>query len=521
MNNNSRIKNTIYNFISSIGGQILTVFVQFIVRTVFIYTLGKSYLGIEGLLSNILLMLSISEFGIGSAIIYRMYKPINENDTYRLTTLINFYKKAYFVIGLFIAIVGFLLIPILHLIIKDYDKISELGVNISIIFLLYLTRTVSSYWFFAYKSTVIKANQKEYIIKIISYLFTSIIAVTQIIFLFILHSFIIYVAISVIGMILQNLVCAKYADHMYPYINNNYHGKISKVEFKDIIKDCGALALYRINDVVYLAIDNIILSIYLGIESVALYANYFIFYTVLNTFFNNITNSMTHSLGSLHVTKKIDHEYLIFKSMNLITSILGGLSFAGIFIVSTNFIQIWIGSDWVLEQPFTFLLGIELYMLSLRVLFGKYRSAMGLFRQSKYRPIISVFAKLLFSILFVIKFGVCGIVLGTILADLTTCIWLDPLIVHKYGFMRKYKVSAYYLTQFKYFIICILTAFFNYIICYNLPINSKIFTMLISCILIFITIPTVLVFFSYKSPELDYVFSIIRNKFRFFFKQQS
>ena len=156
----SRTMNSILNFISSIGGQLLNIFIQFLVRTVFIRTLGKSYLGIGGLFSNILSMLSLVEFGVGSAILFKLYEPLAQRDEKRINVLVHFYRKVYFFIGLTISGIGICLIPFLRLLIKDYDRLLALNINVVIIFLMYLFKTVSSYLFLAYKSSLIKADQK-------------------------------------------------------------------------------------------------------------------------------------------------------------------------------------------------------------------------------------------------------------------------------------------------------------------------------------------------------------------------
>ena len=122
---------------------------------------GKSYLGINGLFSNILTMLSLTKFGIGSAILFKLYDLI--------------------------------------------EKLEELHINAVFTFLLYLLRSVSTYFFFAYKNAIVKANQKEYLLNFVNYVFTI--------------GFEIYVAILVLRVILENIVCAGIANRMYPYIN--------------------------------------------------------------------------------------------------------------------------------------------------------------------------------------------------------------------------------------------------------------------------------------------------------------
>lgn len=512
MKNNSRTTNTIYNFIASLGGQVITIIIQFIVRTVFIHTLGKSYLGIGGLFSNILSMLSIAELGVGSAILFKLYEPIKENNTKRISVLIRFYKTVYFWIGIIVAILGICLIPFLPILINDYDKLSALKINAVFIFLLYLFKTVSTYWFFAYKSAIIKANQKEYLITIIGYVTTIATAVVQIACMYLFSNFELYVVISVIGVIAQNVICAILANHMYPYIKGRCPEKLSNKEVKDIFKDCASLLLYKINGAVYKATDNIVLSAFLGLETVGMYTNYYVFYTTINTFFSKVFNSAAHSLGNLHASKQTKHEYEVFESVNFISAILGGTAFVGMFVIADEFVVSWIGNEWVIEQPFAFLMGLELYTLAMRISFSKYRTIMGLFRQSKFRPIASMSINLIVSIILVNFWGICGVLAGTIIADWTTFIWFDPLVVHKFGFNNEFKVSRYYFKQIKYLVIVLLTAAIDYFVCHYFLVDFGWFSVIVHATIVSLTVPGVLFLFSFRSPEGLFLKSLIKRE---------
>ena len=160
----SRTTNTIFNFLSSIGGQFITIIMQFVVRTVFINTLGKSYLGISGLFSNILTMLSLAELGVGSAILFKLYDPIAKGNKSRIAALMRFYKIVYRYIGVIVCALGLCLIPFIPHLIHDYDTLTRLHINAALVFVLYLLQSVSSYLFFAYKSAIITANQKSIIL---------------------------------------------------------------------------------------------------------------------------------------------------------------------------------------------------------------------------------------------------------------------------------------------------------------------------------------------------------------------
>lgn len=505
---NSRTTNTLFNFTSSIGGQFFTIIMQFFTRTVFIYTLGKSYLGINGLFSNILTMLSLAELGVGSAILFKLYEPIAKEDHHRIAILMKFYKTVYRGIGIAVAIVGLCLIPFLPFLINDYDKLATLHINAVFIFILYLLQSVSSYLFFAYKSAIIKANQKEYLINVISYGFTIGSALTQIILLFLFSNFEIYVIISVLTVIAQNIACAKLSDRMYPYINEKTEDKLSWTEIQSIFKDCTALFLYKLNNVVLKATDNIILSKFIGLEIVGMYSNYYVFYTTIRTLFNKVFNSVSHSLGNLHTSANKKHEYQIFEAVNLITIILGGTSCIGVFLVSNEFVRAWIGTEWIIAQPFSLLMGLELYTLALRLMLSKYRTTMGLFQQAKYRPLIGMIINLVLSVVLVNYWGICGVLSATLIADWTTFIWYDPLVVHKYGFGSSFSVRRYYIKNLKYLVILALVGTVDWIICTHILTGMGWISVIAHAIFCAITVPSALISISVHTHEGQYVYRL-------------
>ena len=507
-----RTTNTIYNFISIIGGQVINVVIKFIIRTIFIRTLGKSYLGIDGLFSNILTMLSLSELGVGSAIIFKLYEPIARKNYHRIVILINWYKNVYRIISIIFLLLGLGLIPLLPYIINDYDKLQFLNINVTLIFILYIFETISSYLFFAYKSAIIKANQKEYIINIVGYISTIICGIIQIVFLIIYPKFEIYVAVVVIQVIGQNIICAKLSDRMYPYINEKIDEKLPLYEIKEIFKDCGALLIYKLNAIVLKATDNIVLSIFLGLDVVALYSNYYIFYSTIQLFFYKVFSSTAHSLGDLHTTNNIKHEYENFEVFIIIAMILGGTAGVGIFCVSDEFIKCWVGSEWIINQPFSLLMGLELLTVAISQMLSQYRTSMGLFQQAKYRPLFGMIINIILSLVWVKKFEIYGVIAATVVSEWVTIMWYDPIIIHKYGFKNQYPIKRYFKKILKYLLFIIFIGFFDKIICQHLLVEKGWFSVVIHTILCLISVPFTLIISVYNNQESKYIIKII-NKY--------
>ncbi len=507
----SRTTNTIFNFTSTVGGQFITILMHFIVRTVFIHTLGKSYLGITGLFNNILQMLSLAEFGVGSAILYKLYEPLEKNDTNRIAVLMKFYKTVYQVIGLAVTVIGISLIPFLPKLIKDYDRLETLNINAVFIFLLYLMKTVSSYLFFAYKSAIIKADQKEYLINVISYFFTLSATILQIISLLLTRDFTIYVVIMIVQVVSQNIFCALLADRLYPYINNRNVKSLPKEEIKEIFKDCSVLFLYNLNAVVLKATDNFVLSIFLGLEMVGLYSNYYVLYTTLSTLLNQLFNSVSHSLGNLHASESEEKQYRIFKSTFLITAILGGTAGVGIFAVSDELVLAWIGKEWVIKQPFALLMGLEVFTLAFRIALSRFRSTMGLFQQAKFRPVAGMVINLVLSAILVNVWGIVGVLIGTVVADWTTTMWLDPIIIHRFGYKNKFSVINYFIKLMKYLIVSCLAGAIAYFITTHFFVGHGWISVIVHSAIIAVITPIILIVSAVRTEEGAYVYKMAMN----------
>ena len=514
MANDMRVKNTVFNFLSGMVGQLITIFMHFMVRTVFIQTLGKSYLGISGLFTNILSMLSLAEMGIGSAIVFKLYEPIAANNQQRIATLMKFYKTVYRFIGFAIAILGAFLIPFLPKLINDYDKLQALNLNVTLIFSLYLFDAISSYLFFAYKSALIRADQKEYHINIIEYFFLLAAGLGQILCLLLFENFITFVIITIAKTVLQNLLVAKFADKKYPCLKNPVSDKIDRHEAKEIFRDCGSLFIYKINGVVIKSTDNIVLSAVLGLGYVAIYSNYYIFYSSITSLFNKIFNSVAHSIGNLHTTRNLKKEYNVFESTILIAAVIGGTAFVGISIVANEFISTWIGNEWLIAQPFALLMGLELYTSAFKYAFSKYRAAYGLFRQGWIRPLFSMIINLVVSIILVKPLGIIGVLIGTLAADWLTFIWYDPLIVHRDGFKGEFSVCRYYFKFIKYLLTCFAVCAIDYLICMNFLAGYGWASVILHALICGITTPLAVLLVSAGTEEGKYVISIIAKEIR-------
>jgi O-antigen/teichoic acid export membrane protein len=501
----SRVKNSFKNALSSTLGEFLSIILKFITRSIFIHALGTQYLGINGLFTNILTILSLSELGVGTAITYNLYKPIAERDTEKIKVLMKFYRQTYTVIGILVAVLGMILLPFLPLIIRD-----DLGIiNINLIFIIYLMQSVSSYLFFAYKGALIKAQQKEYVINVLGYYFSIATSIIQIITLLLIKSFTLYIFIVVVTNILKNLVIAIKVNRLYPYLKEKTDGRLSKEELKQIGENVFAILLYKINTVVLNATDNIVLSMFIGLNIVGLYSNYLLIITTIKAFLSKFYQAIGASVGDLHVKDQKEHEYFIFRCLNFFTVYAYGIAAVGTFVTANLFISSWIGHVFTLSQTFVLLISIELYMSGLNRLMITYRNSMGLFKQAKYRPVVGSIINLALSLYLVQFMGINGVIIGTIVANLLTYIWFDPYVVMKFGFEKP--AMEYYLINIKYLMIVIISGVISYLASTTFQIQGMrsfitygLFSVLISMALMYLAFG--------RSPEYKYFVTLV-NRF--------
>ena len=472
----TRTQNSFFNFITSLFSNILVLALSFITRTVFIRYLAD-YLGIEGLFSSILQMLSLTELGFGSAIVFKLYKPIEQQDHRRIRVLMRLYRRVYFVVGWIIVGVGLCLIPALPYIVRDYGRLAELHLSGPLIFLLYLFNSAASYWFFAYKNAFVQANQKTYILTVIGYALSILSSLLQILALVLLRSFVAYLIAQIAMSIVRNLIFAIVCDRRYPFLRIKTDERISREERREFVKDCSSLFLYRVSNVVINSTDNIVLSSSIGLSATALYYPYITVRTAILNLLYTFINSIQASLGSLYSTGNLEWSRLIFRVVNFVTVWIFGVGAVGTAVLLSDFITLWIGqshvvSSWsfggtVVTTPMGLLVGIEILLSGQTYYCGSFRNAMGLFQQLKYRPIASILVNLIVSVLTVPYLGIAGCVAGTIAAHLTTNLLVDPIVISRHALRQS--PGRYFLRNLLYKLILAASGLLCWYLCGLIP----------------------------------------------------
>ena len=452
-----RTKNAAINSIFTIIQKIIETVLSFIYRTIFIQILGVTYLGINGLFTNIFSVLSLMELGVGSSIIFLLYRPLAEKDTEKIKTYMKFYAVMYRTIAIGIALVGVLLIPFLKYIVKTDVEIP----GMIPIYILMLLNTVSSY-LMAYKRSILEADQKAYYNSINYSIFNAINTILRIIILILTRNFIATLVISIIVNLISNLQISCKANELYPYLKEKDVKPMEKEQLREVIKRMKAIMFHKIGNVIITSTDNIILSSMISISIVGIYSNYSMITNIIYTTVSLIFVSITASVGNLKVTENTEKSEKIFNEMFF-------LNFFIYFIISVvswsmfnDLIKTWIGNEYVFESGIVFLIIMQLYVSGLRHTTVTFINSSGLNYNSRFKPLVEAIINLVVSIIGVKLFGISGVIIGTIIAYMTCSVWIEPYILYKHWFKKS--PLKYFIKYFCYMGLTILIS----LICGNI-----------------------------------------------------
>lgn len=309
-----RTKNATRNIVFGVALKAYQIIVPFLMRTAMIYFMGVQYLGLNSLFTSILQVLNLAELGVGSAMVYSMYKPIAEDDEITICALLRLYKRYYFLIGLVIAVVGTALTPFVPRLIKS--DLPE-GLNVYILYLLNLALTVLSYWLLAYKNSLLQAHQRTDVTSKVTILTSTVQYGIQILAIAVTRNYYLYVIVALVTQAMTNFITAIIASKMYPRYEPK--GNLDKSVVKQINQRIKDLFTAKLGGTIVNSADTIVISAFLGLSMLAVYQNYYYIMNSVLGFALIIFNSCTAGIGNSIVTESEEKNYFDFKKLVFLT----------------------------------------------------------------------------------------------------------------------------------------------------------------------------------------------------------
>lgn len=505
----TRIQNAKMNILSGIVSKLVVLLLPFITRTCIIYMLGTMYLGLNSLFSSILQILSLAELGFGEAMVFSMYKPLAEKDTTKIRSILNLYKKIYRIIGTVVLVAGLALLPFL-------DKLISGGypdnVNVQLLFVVYLTNTVLSYWLFAYKSSLFAATQKLSVVNNVGSVIQILLSLTQIVLLCLFKNYYLYVVVIPVFTLLRNLLIQFLSQKEYP--EYFCEGELEKTEVKEIEKRVAGLFIYKICGTFRASFDSIVISAFLGLVVLAKYENYYFIASSIIGMLTIISSGITAGVGNSMVSETVEKNYNDFYKFLFLYVWLAGWCTVCLYCLYQPFMKIWVGTELMLGKEIVVLMCMYFFLLKSGDICYVYRQAAGIWWKDKFRPIVEAISNLVLNIVLVKYFGVAGVLVATIITMLTiNLLWGGKILFSTYF---KTGIGRYIWKIVLYSCVTIFACLLTNTVCEL--IRSESIVAFVAKIIICCIIPNIIFFLFYfkteefKSSALLLKKAITRNK---------
>lgn len=503
-----RIQHAAKNIAFGYIGNITSTVLGFVLRTVFIMKLDATLLGINGLYTGVLTMLSLAELGIGTALNFSLYAPVARKDYEKIKSYMLFYKKAYRVIAGIVAVIGIILIPFLKYFIKnpgDYG-IQELTVY----YLIFLFNTVSTY-FVSYKYSLVNAEQKNYIQTNVLTLTKFATMILQLIVLLLTSNFLLYLLTAAAVELIQKIYVNHYLNERYPYLKEKNVKPLEKEETQEIVNKTKALVFHKVGDVARLQTDSIIISSFIQVSLVGVVDNYTMVINSISGFVNIIFNSVISSFGNLIATESREKQYEIFKVYRFVANWIYGLSAIGFFVLLSPLIYLCFGEEWLLSNVVVGLVLVDYYFKGDRIVLSNFKTAAGVFEQDKYLALIQGAVNLVISIVLVQYIGLAGVYIGTIVSGLIANV-TKPFIIYKTCFDRG--VKEYFMETAKHLIILGVVLIVIVPISKIMLQNITMISFVIVGVMIVIVYNLLFLLVYWKTKEMGYLVGIVKGKLK-------
>lgn len=488
-----RTKNATKNVMIGIMLRLYQLICPFILRTIMIHVLGMQYVGLNSLFTSILQILNLAELGVGSAMVYSMYRPIAEDDSEKICMLMKLYRMYYRIIGAVILGFGLAVLPFLPKLISG-DVPND--INIYVLYVLNLAATVLSYWLFAYKNSLLVAHQRNDVIDTITILTTTVQFVFQIIVLLIFKNYYWYILIALFTQALLNIITAFVANKMYPHyhpIGINDKDMIQSINSK--IKD---LFTSKLGEVIVNSVDTIVISAFLGLTILAMYNNYYYILTAVMGFVTLLFKASTAGIGNSLVIESRDKNYRDLNIFTFIVSWIGFFCACCLLCMYQPFMELWVGKEYMLEFGCVICFSCYFYIRVINQVLIVYKDAAGMWHEDRFRPLCTALTNLVLNLILVQFMGIYGVLLSTVLS--TLLIGMPWVIKNLFTIILKRDYYEYLKKLMKYVSVAVCGCLITYVLC--LLITGKLMIILISRLLICILVPNIIyMVVFYKSIE--------------------
>lgn len=410
-----RIKNLFRNSFFSMVSQFALLILGFFSQRAMNLYMGAELVGMNGVISNVINILSVTELGISTAIVYHLYGAIARKDEHEIASLMNLYRKAYHIFAVIIFAAGMVLLPFIHLFMKNN---SYPLTYIRILYAMWLLRTVLSY-LLTYRKSLLIADQKEYIASIAGLILNITSYGAIILLVTYTQRYLTALAFNIVVEVLLNLWISWYVEKKYPFLHEMRKEKSSPHLTSRIMKDLKSLFISRVSEKMLNCTDNLIISGFIGVATVGRYANYSMITQAIINILTILANTIQPTIGDYFTEKNYRRNYEILRQITFVFFGISSVVAVGLFSLITPFVRdIWLGPSYELGWGTAVLCIVVLMVRIMGLPLNMVMGVTGLFEKEKNVGASSAILNLVVSLALVKPYGMTGVLLGTLVSYL-------------------------------------------------------------------------------------------------------
>jgi len=500
----NRTANAKRTIVSGMIHKILSMIVPFLIRTLIIHTLGNLYLGLNSLFTSILKALNLAELGIGSALVFAMYKPVADDDKEHVRALLNVYRLSYYVIGSIVLVCGLILIPFLpRMIHGEYPA----EVNIYIIYLLHLGATVSGYFFQGYRRSILDAYQRTDIFNRVSIVMDVLFYALQAVALLRFQNYYLYVGVAALRSIVFNQIIWLITRKKFSDIEPS--GKISREERNLILRKIGALIGHKAGDIVVNSVDNILISAYIGLNVVAVYNNYFYVFTSLSGLFFMLINGLTSIVGNYLIQEDQSKIVRLFNILHFYIALMVCICCTCLLNMYQPFVSAWLGDESLLPFSSVILFTVYFFIVKIKTIVFLFKDAAGLWEKDAIKPYLQIVVDLIIDLILLRMIGINGAIISSIVCILIGFIY-ETAIVFKY--CLKSSSRHFCINTGIYLGATMVSCTVAMILCRLCPVMNDFVTVLTNFLVSTVVAIFTFTIFTFRTTEFSYAVKYMRSK---------
>lgn len=489
----SRSRNTKRNIVTGLISQFATILLPFLIRTALLYEMGEQFVGLSSLFASILQVLNLAEMGFANAIVYNMYQPIAEGDTDEVCRILSYYRKIYTTIGCIVLVGGLCVLPFLPNLINGTWPDT---INIYWLYLMYLANSVTSYFMFAYKTSLLAAVQRLDINNTVSLAVHVLQYLMQLGVIIFFKNYYLYYFFTILATIAINIISAIISNRLFPLYQCN--GMIASIKKREIRKQVTGLMIGRLSDISRNSFDSIVLSVLFGLTTVAIYNNYYYVFTSLYAVLNTVARSMQASVGNSIVLESKEKNLADLRKFQFIFMWLVGIFTVCMFCLYQPFMVLWAGEKLKFSNLNMTLFCIYFYTINMNTMRNVYFEANGLWWNAKKTFVLESVFNLLLNFGLGYFWGVTGVLLATIVTIIAfNFVARTNILFKKYFRCSPWQFYREHIVYLMSWIICALLAMFA---CDFIKINN-IFTFCLKGIICVFISTVVIILLTSRSEE--------------------